>query len=338
MSKPNAAALAALRQRFNTLKEGKKEKSSKFGEYYPFWDIKQDETARIRILRDANKDNENFFFVDKLEHVLDINGKAKKIACITMFGEKCPICELSQKYYKANDKVLGKQYYRKKQSLLRALVLKDPLPPGEDGETALGKVKTLQFGYQLMQKIMEQISNEDEPMEFEPWDLENGYNFTIKKMAQGEYDNYSVGSSFSGRSSAVPEEYLEACVEVDLRTLLPANPGEDKVHEFLNAHLTGEDLPEENAKPAQAAPAATTAGRSRIAEAAAADEDDAPRTPAKPKPAARPVDEDDDEPVRASSKPAPAAAKVEPEDEPQEATDDEDLLAFVRTRQQGKAK
>lgn len=314
MSKRN---LDALRSRFKSLKDGKKE--YKNSEIYPFWDMKIDERAVVRILNDLNEENPNQFFIDKLEHSLPVNGKVKKIPCITMYGSKCPICDLSQKFYKAGDKVQGKLYWRNKQSLLRALVIKDPLPAGEDGENAVGKVKTMQFGYQLMQKIIEQISNEDEPMEGDPCDLEDGYNFTIKKVRQGDHDNYSIGSTFSNRTSAVPEEFMDAAVLVDLRTLLPKDPGEDAVHAFLNAHLTGEDIEEESATPPagvrRPAPAA------RPAPAVDADEDEEEEDAPPPRrPTTRVVREEveEEEDAPPPRRPTTRAAREEVEEEEEE--------------------
>lgn len=244
-------SLAEIRAHFKALKDGKKgEGKGKFtsSEIYPFWNMKVDESATVRLLPDANTDNENIFFIDKLEHVLSINGKDKKIPCPWMYGEKCPICSLAKKYYDAEDKVQGKYYYRNKQSLLKAVIIKDPLPAdAETGKTAVGQVKTLQFNYQLMQTIMEQLSREDsedgeeEGLKAQAWNVEAGHNFFIKKSRGPQFDAYNVSSGFSSKVTALPAEYAEGLELLDLRTLLPANPGVDEVSRLLNAHLNGDD-------------------------------------------------------------------------------------------------
>ena len=246
MSKPS---LAELRAKFKKKAEGKKDFAVN-SDVYPHWNIPENETATIRILPDKNEDNENYFYVDKLEHKLSVNGKDRKIPCMKMYGEKCPICELSSKYYKAEgkDSVQGKYYYFKRTSLMKALILKDPIEYASGEESAKGKVKTIQFTYQLMKLINAAIANEEEEMALEelPWDMEAGYNFIIQKTKQGKYDNYST-SSFSNKITPIEDKYLDVVEEglVDLSTLLPENPGIEKVQALLEAHLSGSDEEEE---------------------------------------------------------------------------------------------
>lgn len=245
--KKTIAELRAQMQAAKDKKESNKGKTfnNKDNDIYPFWQMKIGEIARVRLLPDLNQDNPNSFFVDKLEHKISINGKDRKIPCVEMYGEKCPICELSRAYYKSEGKKSenGKYYYRSKISLVRVLVLEDPLPPdSETGEKFEGKVKNTQFAYQLMDKINEQILDDSEDglnLVSMPWDIENGYNFTIKKTPQGEYGNYSTGSTFSSRQSPIDPKYLDSLELIDLATLLPTNPGVDAVQQLLEAHLTG---------------------------------------------------------------------------------------------------
>ena len=239
-------SLADLRSKFKQKAEGKREFTGN-SDVYPHWNIPENATATIRILPDKNEDNDNYFYIDKLEHKLSINGQDRKIPCVKMYGEKCPICELSSKYYKAEgkDSVQGKYYYFKRVSLMKALIIKDPT---EGGESAEGQVKTIQFTYQLMKLINAALANDEEEKRLEelPWDMEAGYNFLIQKTKQGEYDNYST-SAFSNRVSAIADKYLDAVEEgqIDLSTLLPENPGVEKVQALLEAHLGGGDAEEE---------------------------------------------------------------------------------------------
>ncbi len=249
-------SLADIRAKYKQKIEGKKKDfGNTNNDVYPHWNIEENATATVRILPDKNEDNEDNFFIEKLEHKLSINGKDRKIPCIKMWGEKCPICELSAKYYKADkaagnkDSVQGKYYYFKRTSLMKALITKDPISYEGGGESAVGQVKTLQFTYQLMNLINAALAEEDEEKALTalPWDLDEGYNFVIKKTKQGEYDNYSTGSGFSNKVTGIPEQYREAVEAgmVDLSTLLPANPGLEAVQKLLEAHLSGDDVEDE---------------------------------------------------------------------------------------------
>lgn len=207
---------------------------------YPFWNMKVGETATVRILPDMDDENP-FPFVEKLEHKLMINGKLENIPCPKMHGDSCPICELSQEYYNADDEENGKHYYRNRMHLCKAVVISDPLPENDDGENFEGKVVTLQLGFQIMEKIIEQLGTFFDPEEDAlPWDLIEGYNFKIKKTSQGKgHPKYDIGSTFERSSSPVPKSVLKDLELVDLDTLLPEVAGYDKINELLQAHISG---------------------------------------------------------------------------------------------------
>lgn len=293
-------SLAELRQQFKNKAEGKKEFTGN-SEVYPHWNIAEGATATVRILPDKNEDNSNYFYIDKLEHKLSIEGKDRKIPCMKMYGEKCPICELSSKYYKAEgkDSVQGKYYYFKRTSLMKALILKDGIDYSAGGESAKGQVKTLQFTFQLMKVINAAIASEAEGKALEelPWDMDAGYNFIIEKTKQGQHDNYST-SCFANKQTGIAEEYLDVVEEgrVDLKTLLPANPGLAKVQALLEQHLGNADADEDEDEDE-----APVISKRKQAE----DEDELPKRK-------RPVDEDEDE------APAPKRKRVVEEEEEEE--------------------
>lgn len=241
MSNKKLDALRALYRKEKEKKNSNNNNQSR-NDIYPFWQMDVGQEAIVRILPDKNEDNPFQYHVDRLEHNLTINGKNEKVPCLTMYGEKCPICDLSRDFYKSEGKESknGKYYYRKKISLLRVLVLKDPLPADEEtGEKYEGKVYNTQFGYQLMEKIREEISGDD--LEELPWDMQSGHNFRIKKTAQGEHGNYSVGSKFVTKVTPIDDEFLDTIELIDLETLLPSNPGYEFVRGKLEAHLNGSD-------------------------------------------------------------------------------------------------
>lgn len=208
--------------------------------YFPFWNMKDGEQATVRFLPDANQENPFGFLVEKLNHTLIINGDKRKVPCLKMYGDDCPICRVSSAYYKDNDKDNGKKYWRQKQHLAQALIIEDPLAPDADtGENSEGKVKLLALGYQLF----EVIKNEFESGELDdmPFLLEGGTNFVIKKTKQGEHSTYAVGSRFTRKSTDLTADQIAMVQEhmIDLSSVLPKKPELVKVEGMLEAALTG---------------------------------------------------------------------------------------------------
>lgn len=242
-------SFAELKAQFKKQQEDKKDGNKKFAknnDVYPFWTMNDGEECIVRILPNANPetDDDNPFpiSIEYLENTLYIDNKMHKIPSLANWGEDDPIGALSQKYYKAGDKTKGKKYWRNAITILRALVIKDPLPVDtETGESAEGKVKTLRFGFQLKQALLAAIASDE--LDIEPWDLEKGFNFRIKKTATGkdehgkEQFSYAIGSGFVRNPSDVSELVKDKLV--DLKTLLPPNPGREKVERLLDSHLTG---------------------------------------------------------------------------------------------------
>jgi len=242
--------------------------------YYPFWRMKDGESATVRFLPDANAENPMGFMVEKLMHTLQINGENKSVACLKTYEEDCPICKVSSEYYNKDDKTNGKKYWRKKQHITQALIIEDPLDADETtGETHEGKVRFLTLGYQIYNVIKE--SFESGELDEVPFAYEGGCDFIIKKSKQGDYSTYAVGSKFARQSSNLTEDQL-ALIEDnlgDLSSLLPKNPGIDKVQGMLEAALTGGSFSEDGETPA-AAPAASSSKSEDESESGGSDEAD----------------------------------------------------------------
>lgn len=279
--------------------------------YYPFWNMKTGQKAVIRFLPDRDDTNPRGFLVEKVFHNLTINGQKKTVPCLSMYGEECPICKVSQQYYKDKDEVNGKKYWRKKQYIAQALIVEDPLPAdAESGENHQGKVRYFALGYQIYNIIKEAFASDDEPLEAVPYSFHDGYDFIIKKSEKGGYADYSVGTKFLSRQRGLDEDELVVVEEgmTDLASLLPKNPGLAKVQAMLNADLTGEDYQD---------------GKQRGG-------DDEDFVPAKPK-ASKPAISDDDPPFEPSNKPAskPAAPAASTDNGD---ADVDDMLAAIRAR------
>ena len=281
--------------------------------YYTFWDMKPGQSCVIRFLPDLSEDNPRGFLVEKTTHSLTINGEKKNVPCLAAYGEDCPICKLSQEYYKAEDKINGKKYWRKKGYIAQALIIEDPLPPNKDtGETHVGKVRYISLGFQLYNIIKEAFASDVEPLEGIPYDFNDGYDFIIKKSQKGEYADYSVGTKFFSRQRALTEDELAVVGEhmIDLSTLLPKHPGTDKVSAMLSADING----------------------GTYNEGASGDDEYRPSAPAPvaAKPAAKPA-------AVATPAPAPVAAKPAAVETPAPApaagaSEVDDMLAAIRAR------
>jgi hypothetical protein len=214
--------------------------------------MQADEIAVVRMLPVLNSKTA-MPFLEKDHHKISIDGKDETIPCLNMYGETCPICELSKKYYAmarqeekkdeekaAALKAKGKYYYRSRSYLASAYIKKDPLPKNpETGENYEGKVKVIQFGNQLYKKFdtsLETLATTNE-LDDVPWSLTNGLDFNIVKKMGSQWAEWDLASDFARRSSSLPDEFIATFEKVDLRKYLPVNPGAEKVQRMLDAHM-----------------------------------------------------------------------------------------------------
>jgi len=209
--------------------------------YYRFWDMKENERCVVRFLPDGNENNPFGFLVQKVMHVLEINGEKKSVPCLSMYEDDCPVCKVSQEFYKVKDEVNGKKYWKKKQYITQALIIEDPLPVDEKtGENHEGKLRFIALGFQLY-KIINEAFKSDEVLDSIPYNYEDGYDFIIKKTKQGKYDAYNVGSMFARKQRPLTDDEMAVVNEnlIDLSTLLPKHPSQEKVDGMLEAAMTG---------------------------------------------------------------------------------------------------
>lgn len=313
-----AARLAAMRKAYAPKETSH---SGSYNNYYPFWLMENGQKVVLRFLPDKNEENVNGFLLEKIQHKLTINGKDTTVPCLSMYGEECPICKVSADYYAQGDDVNGKRYWKKRTNLAQAIILEDPLPVNEDGESDYeGKVKYLSLTYQIINLITEAIRSDE--LEAMPDDLEDGYDFTIKKSAQGDYSTYLIGTKFANKPRPLTPEELELVEEysIDLSTLLPENPGLEKVQRLLNADLLGEnnmedDEPFEQERTQSKNSTSKVATKSSVAAANDDDNDDD-------------NEDDDDKSSELIEKENIASNSADDEDE----DDIEDLLAAIKKR------
>lgn len=304
-------SLEQLRSAFK--KDAKTEGGGNQNNYFPFHKMQMGESATVRFLPDADKSNPMGFLVEKRSHKLKINGQDRTIPCLTTYGDECPICKVSAAYYKADDKVNGKKYWRKLQYTAQVLVVDSPIPPEAGEPAANGQVKLMTINPQLYKVIKEAFESGD--LENIPYQYDVGTNFIIKKDQQGEYASY-IMSKFAKRETALDDETIEFVTAAlkELSTTLPRKPERAEIEAMLEAEMTGSEY---------------KAGAATQAAPAAAAEDDADMAAAltrmrAQRAAAIAADEDEDDVVVQKPTPAPVAVV--------ESDDDDDIIAQLRAR------
>lgn len=241
----------------NAFRQNESSNETHSNNYYPFWQMKEGEHAVVRFLPDANEENPFRFFVEKRMHNLVINGEKKNVPCMTMYGEDCPICNVSKKFYDKQDKDMGKAYWRKRQYLTQAIIVKDPLPKDDTtNENYEGKVCCIALGFQLYSIIKDATLSGELGEAGSPGFhmFEKGIDFVIKKSKQGDYSTYALGSKFMRNTRDLTDDEIALATSqmIDLSTLLPRAHTIESINEDLAAALGS------NAAPAtQAAPAAS---------------------------------------------------------------------------------
>jgi hypothetical protein len=221
------------------------------------------------------------FLIENLTHELEINGKREKVACLKMYGEACPICELSSRFYDKNspefNEELGKKFYRKKSYIGQVLVLESPVE--HDAEQL---VKLIEFGPQVFKQIQAAFQSGD--LDAAPFELKGGYNFRFRKTQTGSGQNSYTTSNFAPKQSDVDDSVIESITLYDLNTYRTAKTDRAALEAMLVAAQTGGSYQKEDAAPAAGLTLATP--KSKAAAAPAADEGD--DTPAEA-PAAAPA-------------------------------------------------
>jgi len=174
--------------------------------FFPFWKAEVDTVSTVRFLPDADETNPMGFLVENLTHELTINGKREKVACLKMYGEDCPICDLSARFYDKKsaeyNEELGKQFYRKKSYIGQVLVIDTPIE--HDAEQL---VKLIEFGPQVFKQIQAAFQSGD--LEAAPFELKGGYNFRFRKTKTGSGQNSYTTSNFAPKQTDVGDDVLE---------------------------------------------------------------------------------------------------------------------------------
>lgn len=213
------------------------------GRYYPMGKVDIDSSVTFRFLPDKNPDNQAGFLKEVIMHNLMINGSEKRVPCLEMWGETCPICEQAKQYFNANQNDAGSKIWKKRNYVAQVLVIDDPLKLELD---ASNPIKIVSIGKQILSIIKEAIVSGE--IENDPDAFVGGHNFIIKKTKGGAkpdgtgfFPTYNVGTRFSSKPSDIPAE-LRDVIEanlIDLNDLVPNKPDVASVYADLQASLVG---------------------------------------------------------------------------------------------------
>lgn len=217
----------------------KENKEFSFTKFYNFWKMAAGETAIVRFLRDANPDNPRQFVVENLTHSFIINGKKRVVACLSMYGEPCPACELSRKYYtdEGDKSVNGKKFYRKREYLGQVKVQSSPIEyeknEGHEHEMPIG------IGPQIFKLIQAAFSSGD--LDEVPFEVKGGYDFRIVKSEQGGNANYTL-SKFAPKQTDLSDDVIANLNLYDLNTLRNRKTDRATMEAMIIADQTGQPL------------------------------------------------------------------------------------------------
>jgi hypothetical protein len=306
---------------------------------YPFWNIKEGETATMRFLPDGNETND-FFWVERLMIKLPFAGVKGEtdsrpvqvqVPCMEMYGESCGILGEVRGWFKdASLEDMGRKYWKKRSYIMQGFVTDNPL---QEDTTPENPIRRFIIGPQIFQIIKQSLLDPD--MEDLPTDYTNGIDFRLHKGSKGGYADYGT-SNWARRERPLSDAEMNAINThglFNLNDFLPKKPGEVEVkvmQEMFEASVDGEPYDPDRWSN-YFRPAGMTARTGDPTQAASS------RATATSQSAPAPSkSEDDDIPFKSNeeaaqeSAPAPAA---EPAPAPAAGGGAQDILAMIRARQ-----
>lgn len=226
--------LAALKAAFEKKNTGSGTGDQTWKLKYPFWKMEDGAVATVRFLPDLNESNDLGFLVENLTHELVVNGKKQTVACASMHGERCPICDLARKYYdeEGDGSLNGKKYYRKKSYIGQVLVIDSPIEHDQDQ-----LVKLIEFGPQVYKQIQAAFQSGD--LDEAPYEMKGGYNFRFRKTKTGSGQNSYTTSNFAPKQTDLEDEIIEALKLFNLNDYRAPKMASEALEAMLVAEQTG---------------------------------------------------------------------------------------------------
>jgi hypothetical protein len=326
------ASLAEIRARL-AASEGKSQGGNSTGgdnAIYAHWNMEEGSSATLRFLPDGNSKN-TFFWQERAMIRLPFNGikgemESKQVyvqvPCVEMWQETCPVLTEVRTWFKDKSlEEMGRKYWKKRSYIFQGFVRENPI--GDD-KTPANPIRRFIIGPQIFATIKSALM--DPELEELPTDLLRGLDFRISKTAKGGFADYST-SKWARKETALDEAEMAAIEQhglFDLSTFLPKKPTDVElkvIKEMFEASVDGQPYDTERwgqyFRPAGVAAPAGSSDSAPAAESASA-------PVAKAAPAPTSSFDDEDEPAVAS---APVEAK------PAAASNAQDILAMIRSRQ-----
>ena len=215
---------------------------------YPFWNIKEGESATLRFLPDGDESN-TFFWKERLMIKLPFNGVKNEtdsrpvqvqVPCMEMYGDTCDILNEVRGWFKDPSlEDMGRKYWKKRSYIFQGFVTDNPLQ--EDSPE--NPIRRFIIGPQIFQIIKAALMDPD--MEELPTDYTAGVDFRLNKTSKGGYADYST-SNWARRERPLSDNEMSAVNTHGLfnfSDFLPKKPDEVAVKvmkEMFEASVDGE--------------------------------------------------------------------------------------------------
>src|SRR5210317_647779 len=216
---------------------------------YPFWNMKEGESATLRFLPDGDTDN-TFFWKERLMIKLPFAGVKGEtdsrpvqvqIPCMEMYGESCSVLNEVRGWFKDPSlEDMGRKYWKKRSYIFQGFVTDNPLA---DDEAPENPIRRFIIGPQIFQIIKAALMDPD--MEELPTDYTAGVDFRLNKSSKGGYADYST-SNWARRERPLSDEEMSAINThglFNLSDFLPKKPDElavKVIKEMFEASVDGE--------------------------------------------------------------------------------------------------
>jgi hypothetical protein len=303
---------------------------------YPFWNIKEGESATMRFLPDGDSDN-TFFWKERLMIKLPFSGikgdtnsrpVQVQVPCMEMYGETCNILSEVRGWFKDPSlEDMGRKYWKKRSYVFQGFVTDNPLA---DDEAPENPIRRFIIGPQIFQIIKQALMDPD--MEELPTDYTAGVDFRLNKTSKGGYADYGT-SNWARRERPLGDAEMAAINThglFNLSDFLPKKPGDVEIkvmQEMFEASVDGEayDADRWSNYFRPSGMAARTGDPNTASSNGTATSMTSPATPQAP------VAES--APAAPAPTPAPEAAPAPAAEAAAPAGDGADILAMIRARQ-----
>ena len=217
---------------------------------YPFWNIKEGESATFRFLPDGDQSN-TFFWKERAMIKLPfagVKGETEsrpvqvQVPCVEMYndGTACPILQEVRGWFKDPSlEAMGKKYWKKRSFIFQGFVTDNPLQE----EKPENPIRRFIIGPQVFQIIKAALMDPD--MEELPTDYTAGVDFRLNKTSKGGYADYGT-STWARRERPLNDAEMKAVNEhglFNLSDFLPKKPTDVELKvmkEMFEASVDGE--------------------------------------------------------------------------------------------------